>query len=84
MWKNYCVKKGSNISSKIENYESTENLEKIIKASDGIVVASGDLSCEISFGEVPSMQKKMMALCSYYNKPFIIAAQLVLSMVDNI
>ena len=82
--KNYCFKKGANISSKIENYESTENLEDIIKASDGIVVARGDLSYEISFGEVPSMQKKMMALCSYYNKPVIIAAQLVLSMVDNI
>ena len=64
--KNYCFKKGANISiiSKIENYESTENLEDIIKASDGIVVAYGDLSCEISFGEVPSMQKKMIALYS--------------------
>ncbi len=84
--KNYCIKKGANISiiSKIENYESTENLEDIIKASDGIIVARGDLSCEISFGEVPSMQKKMMALFSYYNKPVIIAAQLELSMVDNI
>ncbi len=53
--KNYCIKKGANISiiSKIENYESTENLEDIIKASDGIIVARGDLSCEISFGEVP-------------------------------
>ena len=82
--KNYCFKKGANISSKIENYESTENLEDIIKASDGIVVARGDLSYEISFGEVPSMQKKMMSLCSYYNKLVLIAAQLVLSMVDNI
>ncbi len=72
-------KKGANISSKIENYESTENLEDIIKASDGIVVALGDLSCEISFGAVPSMQKTMVALCSYYNKPVIIVIQLVLS-----
>ena len=84
--KEYCVKKGCNISiiSKIENYESTENLEDIIKASDGIMVARGDLSCEISFGLVPAMQKKMVALCSYYNKPVIIATQLVLSMVENI
>ena len=59
-------KKGGNISiiSKIENYESTENLEDIIKASDGIVVARGDLSYEIFFREFPSMQKKIMALCS--------------------
>ena len=84
--KDYCVKKGANISiiPKIENYESTENLEDIIKASDGVMVARGDLSCEISFGMVPSMQKKMVALCSYYNKPVIIATQLVLSMVENI
>ena len=84
--KEYCVKKGLNISiiPKIENYESTENLEEIIKESDGIMVARGDLSCEISYGIVPSIQKKMVALCSYYNKPVIIATQLVLSMVTNI
>ncbi len=84
--KEHCLKKGLNISiiSKTENYESTENLEDIIKESDGVMVARGDLSCEISFGKVPSIQKKMITLCSYYNKPVIIATQLVLSMVDNI
>ncbi|MCQ2965103.1 MAG: pyruvate kinase, partial [archaeon] len=84
--KDYCKKKGVNIQiiAKIENYESTLNLEHIIKESDGIMFARGDLSCEISFGEVPTMQKKMVTLCSYYNKPIIIATQMVLSMVDNI
>jgi pyruvate kinase len=84
--KDHCLKKGLNISiiSKVENFESTENLEEIIKESDGLMVARGDLSCEISFGKVPSIQKKMVTLCSYYNKPVIIATQLVLSMVDNI
>ena len=84
--KEHCLKKGLNISiiSKIENFESTQNLEDIIKASDGVMVARGDLSCEISFGKVPSIQKKMVALCSYYNKPVIIATHLVLSMVKNI
>ena len=84
--KEHCLKKGLNISiiSKIENFESTQNLEDIIKASDGVMVARGDLSCEISFGKVPSIQKKMVALCSYYNKPVIIATHLVLSMVENI
>lgn len=84
--KDFCKKKGAKtqIIAKIENYESTLNWEEIIKASDGIMFARGDLSCEISFGEVPTLQKKMAALCSYYNKPLIIATQMVLSMVENI
>ena len=82
----HCRKKGENIQiiSKIENFESTQNLEDIIVESDGIMFARGDLSCEISFGEVPTMQKKVVSLCSYYNKPVIIATQMVLSMVTNI
>ena len=82
----HCRKKGENIQiiSKIENFESTQNLEDIIEESDGIMFARGDLSCEISFGEVPTMQKKVVSLCSYYNKPVIIATQMVLSMVTNI
>jgi pyruvate kinase len=82
----YCQKKGVNIQiiSKIENFESTQNLEDIIIESDGIMFARGDLSCEISYGEVPTMQKKVVSLCSYYNKPVIIATQMVLSMVTNI
>ncbi len=82
----HCYKNGANIQiiSKIENFESTQNLEDIIIESDGIMFARGDLSCEISFGEVPTMQKKVVSLCSYYNKPVIIATQMVLSMVTNI
>ena len=82
----HCRKKGENIQiiSKIENFESTQNLEDIIVESDGIMFARGDLSCEISYGEVPTMQKKVVSLCSYYNKPVIIATQMVLSMVTNI
>ena len=84
--KEHCRKKGQNIQiiSKIENFESTQNLEHIIIESDGIMFARGDLSCEISYGEVPTMQKKVVSLCSYYNKPVIIATQMVLSMVTNI
>ena len=84
--KEFCRKNGSNIQicSKVENYESTKNWEDIIIQSDSIMYARGDLSCEISFGEVPTLQKKMTALCSYYNRPIIIATQMVLSMVNNI
>ena len=64
--------------------EADRQVEDIIRKSDGLMVARGDLSCEISFGQVPTIQKKMVALCSYYNKPVIIATQMVLSMVTNI
>jgi pyruvate kinase len=58
--RDHCRSKGVNIQviSKVENYESTENLEDIIRKSDGLMVARGDLSCEISFGQVPTIQKK--------------------------
>ena len=85
--KDYCTSKGhSNIQiiSKIENFESTQNLEDIIIESDGIMVARGDLACEIPFSKVPAVQKKKIALRSYYKKPLIIATQMLLSMVENI
>lgn len=85
--KDYCIAKGCkhiNIISKIENFEATQNLEEIVEESDGIMVARGDLACEIPFSKVPSMQKKIVALCDLYKKPVIIATQMLLSMVDNI
>ena len=82
----YLKEKNSKIKiiSKIENYESTLNIEEIIKESDGIMYARGDLSCEISYGKVPYLQKKIRNLCSYYNKPLIIATQMLYSMIKNI
>lgn len=85
--KDYCASKGHEdiqIISKIENFESTQNLEDIIIESDGVMVARGDLACEIPFSRVPAMQKKIVALCSFYKKPVIIATQMLLSMVENI
>ena len=84
--RDYCRKKGANIQiiSKIENYESTTHLENIVRESDGVMFARGDLSCEINFGTVPILQKQVCAYCSYYNKPIIIATQMCLSMVTNI
>ena len=82
----YCEKKKANIQiiSKIENVEAVDNIEEIIQASDGIMVARGDLACEISFAKVPTIQKQIVNLCNLYNKPVIIATQMVLSMVENI
>ena len=85
--KEYCAAKGHKniqVISKIENFEATQNLDEIIEESDGIMVARGDLACEIPFSKVPAMQKKIVAMCSFYKKPVIIATQMLLSMVDNI
>jgi pyruvate kinase len=82
----YCESKGANIKiiPKIENFEATQNLEEIIIESDGIMVARGDLACEIPLEKVPQIQKEIISLCSMYNKPVIVATQMLLSMVDNI
>lgn len=85
--RDYCIAKGHkdvHIISKIENFEATQNLEEIVEESDGIMVARGDLACEIPFSKVPSVQKKIVALCDLYKKPVIVATQMLLSMVDNI
>ena len=85
--RDYCIAKGHknvHIISKIENFEATQNLEEIVEESDGIMVARGDLACEIPFSKVPSTQKKIVALCALYKKPVIIATQMLLSMTDNI
>jgi pyruvate kinase len=82
----YCESKGANIKiiPKIENFEATQNLEEIVIESDGIMVARGDLACEVPLEKVPAIQKQLTALCSVYNKPVIIATQMLLSMTDNI
>ncbi|MDR2760766.1 MAG: pyruvate kinase [Rickettsiales bacterium] len=82
----YCQKRNANIKiiSKIENFEATKNLEDIIEKSDGIMVARGDLSCEIPFETVPILQKRIVSGCLFYQKPVIVATQMLLSMVDNI
>jgi len=82
----YCQNKGQNIKiiAKIENFESVENLEEITIESDGVMVARGDLACEISFPKVPAVQRRIMALCDQYKKPVIVATQMLMSMVDSI
>lgn len=83
----YCAKKGHGsvkIIAKIENGEAVDNLEEIAMATDGIMVARGDLAKEIPFAKVPRVQRRIMELCSYYKKTVIVATQMLASMVTEI
>ena len=59
-----------------------KNLEEIILASDGAMVARGDLGAQIPLEQVPSVQQKIVQLCRQLNKPVIVASQLLESMIE--
>ena len=62
---------------------SYENLEAIVKASDGIMVARGDMAVEAGAEVVPIIQRKLIALCRTHGKLCIVATQMLSSMVDS-
>lgn len=71
------------IISKIENEEAIENLEEIVKHSDGVMVARGDLGIEVPIEKLPYYQKQIVDLCLREGKFFVIATHLLETMIEN-
>jgi len=77
------IRKDMGIISKIENKHALKNITKIIKATDSIMIARGDLAIDIGHSEVPKVQLSLIKKCSQFSKSVIVATQMLESMIEN-
>lgn len=71
------------VVAKIEKPEAITNIKEIIKASDAIMIARGDLGVEVPIEKLPSLQKMIISKCIQKAKPVIVATQMMESMIKN-
>src|SRR3954468_18231375 len=77
------IPKGMLVVAKIEKDSALENIESIIRSTDAVMVARGDLGVELPFEEVPFAQKKIISLCNRLGRPVITATQMLESMITH-
>lgn len=85
LFKTYLHKHNANtpIFAKIEDQSAIKNIEAIIEASDGLMVARGDLGIEIPFENLPIVQREAVLSCKRKGKPVIIATHMLESMIEQ-
>ena len=71
------------VIAKVEKPQAVDNLEEIVDAFDGVMVARGDLGVELPLEEVPLVQKRAIELCRFQAKPVIVATQVLESMTHS-
>jgi len=74
----------ASVVSKIEKREALDRLDEVVAASDAVMVARGDLGVEIDVAQMPVEQKRIINTCHRYQKPAIIATQMLDSMHDSL
>lgn len=71
------------VMAKIEKPQAVERLEEIIKLSDALMIARGDLGVEMPIEKVPGLQKRMIRVARRYGKPVVVATQMLESMITS-
>ncbi|MFK8038426.1 MAG: pyruvate kinase [Crocinitomicaceae bacterium] len=75
---------GAKVIAKIEKPEAVKDIDDIVKVTDAVMVARGDLGVEVPMETVPTIQKMIIRKCREYAKPTIVATQMMESMISNI
>ena len=83
--RDFAEKKGKHVRlvAKIERARAVQNIDEILRAADGVMVARGDLGVEVPIEEVPAIQKRIIRKANLLGRPVITATQMLESMVGN-
>jgi pyruvate kinase len=78
-----AVNHPAKVIAKIEKPEAVDNIKSIVKATDAVMIARGDLGVEVAMERLPIIQKRIIKRCLQRSKPVIVATQMMESMINN-